>query len=74
MFNTDKWKKVTAPLGPWRLKNPREPKVQVGVGIKQTTICTAGGLVLLTKPAVTVWGYVGGYHRNGKRDNSERPV
>jgi len=37
MFNTDKWKKVTAPLGPWRLKNPREPKVQVGVGIKQTT-------------------------------------
>jgi len=40
MFNTDKWKKVTAPLGPWRLKNPREPKVQVGVGIKQTTICT----------------------------------
>ena len=29
---------VTAPLSPWRLKNPREPEVQVGVGINQTTI------------------------------------
>ncbi len=31
---------MTVPLGPWTLKNPREPKVQVGVGNKQTTICT----------------------------------
>ena len=31
---------MTIPPGPWKLKNPREPKVQVGVGIKQTTICT----------------------------------
>jgi len=27
---TDKWEKVTVPPGPWTLKNPREPKVQVG--------------------------------------------
>ena len=31
---------VTAPLGPWTLKNPREPKVQVGVGIMKTTVNT----------------------------------
>jgi len=37
--NTQKTK-VTAPLGPWTLKNPREPKVQVGVGIMKTTIYT----------------------------------
>ena len=31
---------MTVPHGPWRLTNPHEPEVQVGVGIKQTTICT----------------------------------
>jgi len=52
MFNTDKWKKVTAPLGPWRLKNPREPKVQVGVGIKQTTICTGGVIIGMAREII----------------------
>ena len=31
---------MTAPPGPWKLKNPREPKVQVGVGIMKTTVNT----------------------------------
>ena len=31
---------VTVPPGPWKLKNPREPKVQVGVGIMKTTVNT----------------------------------
>ena len=40
MTNLQTEKKVTVPLGPWTLKNPREPKVQVGVGIMKTTIYT----------------------------------
>jgi len=32
--------KVTVPQSPWKLKNPHEPDVQVGVGIKRTTIRT----------------------------------
>jgi len=33
-------RKVTATTNPWRLKNPREPDVQVGAGIKGTTVQT----------------------------------